>query len=188
MTGIGSSPRELATVPGGVVVTSPMQDPIRRPEPAPPADPPVPAAAVVVGLDGSASSWDAFWWGCGEARRRGSALLVVYVSPRTDRAAALAASAAAYGVPVDACVATLAEECAEQLRREVATTVAGQDVEVLFLHCRGDAADELLRVGRAAGADAIVVGRSTKVRHHLAGSIGRNLVTRTGAPIVVVVP
>ena len=30
---------------------------------------PVTAAVVVAGLDGSKTSWDAFWWACGEAQR-----------------------------------------------------------------------------------------------------------------------
>jgi len=33
-----------------------------------------------------------------------------------------------------------------------------------------------------------VVGRSAKMRHHVAGSLGRRLVGRKDAPVVVVVP
>jgi hypothetical protein len=37
-------------------------------------------------------------------------------------------------------------------------------------------------------ADLIVVGRSAKMLHHLAGSLGRRLVSRRDAPVIVVVP
>jgi hypothetical protein len=37
-------------------------------------------------------------------------------------------------------------------------------------------------------ADVIAVGRSTKIRHRLAGSIGRRLLAKRGTPIIVVVP
>jgi hypothetical protein len=37
-------------------------------------------------------------------------------------------------------------------------------------------------------ADVIAVGRSTQVRHRLAGSIGRRLLAKRGTPIIVVVP
>ena len=57
-----------------------------------------------------------------------------------------------------------------------------------IVYTEGDIAKELLRIADADHADLLVVGRSTKVRHHLAGSLGRRLVGRRGAPIVVVVP
>jgi hypothetical protein len=72
------------------------------------------AAVIVVGLDGSPTSWDAFAWAAGEAIRAYGGL-VVYVN-------------------------------------------------------------------------LVVVGRSAKMRHHLAGSLGRRLVGRKDAPVVVVVP
>ena len=43
-------------------------------------------------------------------------------------------------------------------------------------------------VARAMHADLVVVGRSAKMRHHVAGSLGRRLVGRKDAPVVVVVP
>jgi len=145
-------------------------------------------AAVVVGLDGSQTSWDAFWWACGEARRLGGRTVAVYVSPGGD--AALAALASAVGVTVcdyaavEACAAGQASSLAGQLRRSL-----GDDgPEVTFVHASGDPARELLRVAEVVHADMIVVGRSTKARHHVAGSLGRYLIARRGAPVVVVVP
>ncbi len=56
------------------------------------------------------------------------------------------------------------------------------------MHAHGDPATELVRVASELHADLIVVGRSSKARHRVAGSIGRGLVNRKGAPVVVVVP
>jgi nucleotide-binding universal stress UspA family protein len=77
-----------------------------------------------------------------------------------------------------------AEELGEQVR------AYGRDhgVDVDFVHTQGDTARELLRIANVDHADLLVVGRSTKARHHIAGSLGRRLVSRRGAPIVVVVP
>lgn len=77
-----------------------------------------------------------------------------------------------------------AEELSEQVR------LYGHDhgVDVSFVHTQGDIAKELLRIADVDRADLLVVGRSTKARHHIAGSLGRRLVGRRRAPIVVVVP
>jgi nucleotide-binding universal stress UspA family protein len=55
-----------------------------------------------------------------------------------------------------------------------------------FVHAKGDTAGELLRMAAALHADLIVVGRSSKVLHHLAGSLGRRLIRKRNAPVVVV--
>jgi len=52
----------------------------------------------------------------------------------------------------------------------------------------GDDAVALTSVASAMQADLVVVGQSAKMRHHLAGSLGRRLVGRKDAPVVVVVP
>jgi len=64
----------------------------------------------------------------------------------------------------------------------------GERVDVDFVHARGDAARELESVAGALRADVIAVGRSTKLHHRLAGSLGRRLLAKRRVPIVVVVP
>ncbi len=161
-------------------------DPGRRP--AVPAGGPA-APAVVVGLDGSETSWDAFWWACGEARRLGGRVLAAFVSSSADACMAAMASAAVgvavydYAV-VDQAVAAQAARLQAEVQRHGDT----DGVDVVFVHARGDPARELLRLAGEAGADLIVVGKSVKVRHQVAGSLGRHLVLKRGAPVVVVVP
>ncbi len=145
-------------------------------------------ARVVVGIDGSGTSWDAFCWACGETRRLGGRAVAVFVGPTPGAASAaatasLTGAAVAYGT-MQQWVTDQAEKLADQVR------AYGDDhgVDVTFVCTHGDAARELLRIANADHADLLVVGRSTKARHHLAGSLGRRLVGKRGAPIIVVVP
>jgi nucleotide-binding universal stress UspA family protein len=144
-------------------------------------------ARVVVGIDGSDTSWDAFCWACGETRRIGGRIVAVFVGPASGAASTTAAffggGAVAYGA-IQQSMTDQAEELSDQVR------AYGHDhgVDVAFVHSQGDTARELMRIANADHADLLVVGRSTKARHHLAGSLGRRLVGRRGAPIIVVVP
>jgi nucleotide-binding universal stress UspA family protein len=146
-------------------------------------------AAVVIGLDGSETSWDAFWWGCGEARRTGGQAVAVFVSSMSEASMAAMVSAAT-GIAV--CDYDEGERAAagqaRMLEAEVLRRTAGVGPAVTFVHAQGDPARELLRVAEDVRADLIVVGRSTKARHRLAGSLGRYLITKRSSPIVVVVP
>ena len=59
-------------------------------------------ARVVVGIDGSDTSWDAFCWACGETRRLGGWTVAVFVGPTPGAASATATAsftgpAIAYG-------------------------------------------------------------------------------------------
>ena len=144
-------------------------------------------AVVLVGMDGSETSWDALSWACGEARRlRGRAVAVFVSSPAGS---GIGASAFIGAAPFDyGWNDSMVAERADALRRELERYAAGQDVDLTFVHTRGNAASELLRLAAAHHADQIVVGRSMKVRHRLAGSLGRRLAGKRDAPVVIVVP
>jgi nucleotide-binding universal stress UspA family protein len=137
---------------------------------------------IVVGMDGSPASWDAFSWAAGEAVRAGASLIAVYVTPVVE-------SVAAVGAYFD-------YAAAEQARQEIAAELAGEatqrarelGVPLRFVRELGDAAHVLTSVARSAGADLVVVGKSAKMWHHVAGSLGRRLVCHHDAPVVVVVP
>jgi nucleotide-binding universal stress UspA family protein len=146
------------------------------------------AAVIVVGVDGSKSSWNAFWWSCGEAQRRGGRIVAVFVSSK------LAGVEAAAGSVVGT-VATdfysrdqALYEVAEQLRHQLERYARDARIENVFMHSHGDAALEVFRIATALHADLIVVGKSSKIRHRIAGSLGARLIGKRHAPIVVVVP
>jgi nucleotide-binding universal stress UspA family protein len=146
------------------------------------------SALVVVGIDGSDTSWDAFCWACGETKRLGGRTVAVFVGP-TSGAVSATTSASFTGavVPYSALQQSMTDQ-AEELSGQVRAYAHDHGVDVAFVHTQGDTANELLRIANADHADLLVVGRSSKARHHIAGSLGRRLVGRRGAPIVVVVP
>ena len=147
------------------------------------------APTIVVGVDGTETSWSAFWWSCGEAGRLDGRVIAVYVSCTTEKS--LSRGAAIAGFDSGAYVAAMERSNAEQARileAEIRHRGAELGVEVSFRHVRGDAADRLKEIARNAGADVIAVGRSTKLCHRLMGSLGRRLARDRSAPIVVIVP
>jgi nucleotide-binding universal stress UspA family protein len=148
-----------------------------------------PTTVVVVGVDDSESSWDAFWWSCGETQRLGGRVVAVFVSPATGSGMGAAASALAASPTIEYYWCDqAASEAAEQLRKKLSDAALTAAVDLAFVHTKGDAATELLRIAAAQQADLIVVGRSSKVLHHLAGSLGRRLIGKRNAPVIVVVP
>jgi nucleotide-binding universal stress UspA family protein len=142
--------------------------------------------AVVVGFDGSDSSWDALYWACGEARRLGGGAVALFVTGAAGtgiEATACAISGACF-VPSD----RISGDWAQSLREQTKQFAANQGVHLSFVHRQGDTATEILRLAASSHADQIVVGRSSKARHRLAGSLGRRLIGKRNAPVVVVVP
>jgi nucleotide-binding universal stress UspA family protein len=143
---------------------------------------------IIVGIDGSETSWDAFWWATGEARRLDCHIVAAFVSP-TAEVNVLAASAAFAATPWDyAGLQQIATDRAGRLRSQLEGYANESNISLSFVHARGDTTAELMRIAEECHADIIVIGRSTKARHHLAGSLGRRLIARRNAPVVVVVP
>ena len=140
------------------------------------------APVIVVGVDGSPTSWDAFSWAAGEALRTGGSLIAVYATPMVE-------SAAAVGAYFDYAAAGQARrEAAGQLKAEAAQRAGELGVPLSFVRESGDTAHALTSVAHSAGADLVVVGKSAKLWHHVAGSLGRRLVCRHDAPVIVVGP
>lgn len=138
--------------------------------------------SIVVGVDGSPPSWDAFAWAAGEAIRSHGSLVALYVTPMVD-------AAGLYGEPAGyAAMEQARSEVAARLRQQAEQRAEELGVTLRFVWERGDAAPCIARFARAIEADLVVVGRSSKVLHHLAGSLGRKLVGRRDAPVIVVVP
>ena len=137
---------------------------------------------IVIGLDGSPTSWDAFSWAAGEAARLGGRLIAVYVTPAMEPGAAL-------GVPFDYAAAQQArQELTSQLRDDAERRAHDIGVPISFVRELGDIADALTSVAQSVDAQLLVVGRSAKLLHHVAGSLSRRIIARPDAPVVVVVP
>jgi nucleotide-binding universal stress UspA family protein len=145
------------------------------------------AAVVLVGIDGSKTSWDALSWALGEARRLRGRAVAVFVSSSAGSGITAAAFIGAAPSDYD-WNHSAALQLADTLRRELERYAADHDVDLSFVHTHGNAASELLRLATELHADQIVVGRSMKARHHLAGALGCRLLGKREAPVVVVVP
>ena len=141
-----------------------------------------PRRVIVVGVDGSSTSWDAFAWAAGAAARGNSGLVVVHVVPLGD-------PAAAFGVPVDhAGIETTRQEIAQELQTEAERLANELGVDISFVIERGDVSRAVTTVAKELNAELVVVGRSAKAMHHIAGSLSHRLTSRNDAPVVVVVP
>lgn len=141
------------------------------------------AGTIVVGFDDSPAAFHALAWAAGEAHRTNRNLIAVHILPP---AGAMIASS----VITESC--NLAEEAFAITCRELEALAdqVGRDVGVPieFRRGLGDRSKELIRIATSAGADLVVVGRSQKTIHRVAGSLGRKLASARSAPIVVVVP
>jgi nucleotide-binding universal stress UspA family protein len=132
---------------------------------------------VVVGIDGSMTSWRAFAMAVGIARRDQGCVHACFVS-HTPAPAELAV----FAVPVPSFVdddgaADLALEVSEELGR---AGVGGD-----FALRKGDVARELEAVAATHHADLIVVGRSRHPTLHL-GGVPRKLLAMGRRPILIV--
>ena len=139
---------------------------------------------LVVGVDGSAPSWDAFAWAAGEARRAQGRIVAVFVTALIEPQEALG-STAPLGYPA---AADARDQMADELAAEVARRADTLGVEVKFIRGFGDAVHVLTDVASSKHADLMVVGRSAKMLHRLAGSVSRRLVLNRESPVIVVVP
>jgi nucleotide-binding universal stress UspA family protein len=134
---------------------------------------------IVVGLDGSPTSWNAFAWAAGEAARTDGRLIVLFVAPVVEPGAEFGMAAASLEAR---------HEMVEQLRVEAEKRARDLGTQMTFVRELGGAARVLTRLSRSVNADLIVVGKSSKMLHHVAGSLGRRLVSRRDGPAIVVVP
>ncbi len=139
---------------------------------------------LVVGVDGSAPSWESFAWAAGEARRGNGRIVAVFGTSLIESEEALG-STAPLGYAV---AAETRDQLAEELAAEVARRADMLGVEVSFVRGMGDAVHVLTEVAHSHHADMMVVGRSAKMLHRLAGSVGRRLVLNRQSPVIVVVP
>ncbi|MEU1791000.1 universal stress protein [Streptomyces sparsogenes] len=134
---------------------------------------------IVVGVDGSESSWRAAAYAAGLARRQGSLLAVVYVQPVLAGGAVLGAS-----------VAQTTEEVAEELMQEIREAAERRrgifEVRWEFHTFRGDPYTGLVQAADELKADAVVVGASEQAGHRFIGSVAVRLVKAGRWPVTVV--
>jgi nucleotide-binding universal stress UspA family protein len=135
---------------------------------------------IVVGLDGSRTSWRAASYANGLARRQHSRVTVVYVASHGSLAAMTGEGT---GMAV---MAEAREEMGADLREEVERLAMERGIDTEFLVIHGDPFTELRRVAQEVRADAVVVGASERAGHRFVGSLAGRLVKTARWPVTVV--
>jgi nucleotide-binding universal stress UspA family protein len=133
---------------------------------------------ILVGVDGSRTSWRAAAYAVGLARRQHCRLLAVYVARLSANVGVAPGIAAAWN---EAAAETAGQ--IEQRLREVAGEIG---LEVEFRAVLGDPLTEINRAATETKADAVVVGASEHAGHRLVGSLATRLVRGGKWPVTVV--
>jgi nucleotide-binding universal stress UspA family protein len=133
---------------------------------------------VLVGLDGSRTSWRATAWAVGLARRQRSTLVVVHVQ-KPSASGSLAPGLAG-------AMSTVAGEIADELELYVLSRTDEIGVSTQFVSVVGDPWTELTRVADDLRADVVVVGASESAGHRIIGSLAGRLVRAGRWPVSVV--
>ncbi|MFJ5259927.1 universal stress protein [Streptomyces sp. NPDC088387] len=134
---------------------------------------------IVVGVDGSDSSWRAASYAGGLARRQRALLAIVYVQP-------VMAAGAALGAPVADTTDQIAEGLVAEIREATERLKGIWDVRWEFHTFPGDAYSGLVKAADDLKADAVVVGASEQAGHRIVGSVAVRLVKAGRWPVTVV--
>jgi nucleotide-binding universal stress UspA family protein len=135
---------------------------------------------IVVGLDGSESSWRAAAYAGGLARRQNARLALVYVQPLSGSVApGVGAAAVATGQQ-------LAEQLEAEVREAVERSPWPQQLRWEFHTFPGEAYTGIAQAADGMRADAVVVGASEQAGHRLVGSVAVRLVKHGRWPVTVV--
>lgn len=134
---------------------------------------------IVVGADGSESSWRAVSYAAGLARRQNALLAVVYVQP-------VIVSGALLGAPVGEVTTEVADELEAEIRRSAERLRGMYAMRWEFHTYRGDPYNGLVAAAEALTADAVVVGASEQAGHRIVGSVAVRLVKAGRWPVTVV--
>jgi nucleotide-binding universal stress UspA family protein len=135
-------------------------------------------AVILVGIDGSETSFRAGAYAAGMASRQHARLVCLYV--RTYSAAA--------GIGIAAVPAILAahDDVASELREMVESQSVRLGLQAEFVERAGNPFTEIVRLADELPADAVIVGASTKAGHRFVGSLAVHLVRASRWPITVV--
>ncbi|MDX3855106.1 universal stress protein [Streptomyces sp. AK02-01A] len=134
---------------------------------------------IVVGVDGSQSSFRAAAYAAGLARRQNALLAIVYVQP-------VMASGAVLGAPVAETTGAIAEGLIEEIRSATERTRGAWSVRWEFHTFHGDPYNGLVTAADELKADAVVVGASESAGHRIIGSVAVRLVKAGRWPVTVV--
>lgn len=138
--------------------------------------------AILVGIDGSTPSMRAAAYAAGLARRQGYRLVAVYV--RTGPPAMIPMADDNGAAAVTAMEAQ--NEVEQELRTAFEQYLPGSGLDASLVVRTGEPYTELIAAAQEARADAVIVGKSAKILHRIAGSLAVKLVHCGRWPVTVV--
>ncbi len=133
---------------------------------------------ILVGVDGSRTSWRAAAYAAGLARRQRCRLLALFV---TRLPANIGAAPGVAGALNEA-----AAQGASDVERQLRAGAAEVGIDLEFRSVLGDPWTELTRAATETRADAVVVGASEHAGHRIVGSLATRLVRAGKWPVTVV--
>jgi nucleotide-binding universal stress UspA family protein len=130
---------------------------------------------LVVGVDGSNTSWRALYYAFGQARHHHTRVIAVHAIsiPIANESFYFAQQHAA-------------QDFADELRSALGALEVERGVALEFVCRTGNPANVLIQVAVRQQADALIVGASLLVRHRLLGSTALRTVRRSPVPVTVV--
>ncbi|GAA5185392.1 universal stress protein [Rugosimonospora acidiphila] len=135
-------------------------------------------APLVVGVDGSGTSWRALYYAFGIARRQNATVLAVF---------AVSSPIALDDDELMACATTQAnDQLADELRLTIQTLAADYRVRTTFVSLVGDPVGTLIRIADEQRADALIIGASQAFIHRVLPSKAVRAVRRCRCPVIVV--
>ena len=129
---------------------------------------------ILVGVDGSDSSWRALHYAIGLARREASRIVVVY---------AIRLPATSYAAPG---VLYAINDLSAQLGGDVEALGRAHGIDITFVTSDRDPVTALTTATIAHRADLIVVGASEKTTHRFFGSTATRTIKTRCCPVTVV--
>jgi nucleotide-binding universal stress UspA family protein len=136
---------------------------------------------IVVGVDGSDSSWRAGAYAAGLARRQGALLAMVYVQPVSAML-----TMTGYGAELTGTTDQIAQDLEAYVREAVEQQGENFRLRWQFHTVVGDPFTGLAQIADELQADAVVVGASEKAGHRVMGSIAVRMVKAARWPVTVV--
>ncbi len=133
---------------------------------------------ILIGVDGSRTSWRAAAYAAGLARRQGARLLAVHVVRLSANIGAVPGAAGALN--------EAATQAAHDVERRLRDGAAEVGVDLEFRSMVGDPWTELTRAAAESKADAVIVGASEHAGHRIVGSLATRLVRAGKWPVTVV--
>lgn len=138
--------------------------------------------AILVGVDGSNSSLRAAAYAVGLARRQHCRLIAVYVRESVPFMLPMADTSGT----ATATVVEAHDAVEEQLRDAIGQNAGPLGVDLCLVVRTGEPYAELVNAAEEIRADAVIVGRSTKFVHRVAGSVPVKLIRCRRWPVTVV--